>query len=90
MSRAPTIPRALTMSRAPAPPPPMPASPVACTGCSAATWRLGASSVSDVEVIAGVAEGELVVVGSLALLRDGLQVTLEGEDPAAGAELGEA
>ncbi len=48
--------------------------------------RLGASSVSDVEVIAGVAEGELVVVGSLALLRDGLQVTLEGEDPAEGEQ----
>ena len=48
--------------------------------------ELGASSVSDVEVIAGVAEGELVVVGSLALLRDGLQVTLEGEDPAEGEQ----
>ena len=53
------------------------------------TWRLGASSVSDVEVTGGVEEGELVVVGSLSLLRDGLLVTLEAEEPAAGAELGE-
>ena len=50
--------------------------------------KLGASSVSDVEVTAGVEEGELVVVGSLALLRDGLQVTLEAEDPARGAGRG--
>ena len=51
--------------------------------------ELGASSVSDVEVTGGVEEGELVVVGGLALLRDGLQVTLEAEEPAAGAEPGE-
>ena len=39
---------------------------------------LGASSVSDVEVTAGVEEGELVVVGNLSLLRDGLLVTRDG------------
>ena len=44
--------------------------------------ELGASSVSDVEVTAGVEEGELVVVGSLSLLRDGLLVTLEPDEPA--------
>ena len=48
--------------------------------------RLGASSVSDVEVTRGVVEGELVVVGSLSLLRDGLLVTLEAEDPAEGEQ----
>ena len=43
---------------------------------------LGASSVSDVEVTAGVREGELVVVGNLSLLRDGLLVTRDsGESP---------
>ena len=51
--------------------------------------ELGASSVSDVEVIGGVEEGELVVVGSLSLLRDGLQVILEAEEPAAGGESGQ-
>ncbi|MCY4482226.1 MAG: HlyD family efflux transporter periplasmic adaptor subunit [Spirochaetaceae bacterium] len=40
--------------------------------------ELGASSVSDVEVTAGVEEGELVVVGNLSLLRDGLLVTRDG------------
>ena len=40
--------------------------------------ELGASSVSDVEVTAGVKEGELVVVGNLSLLRDGLLVTRDG------------
>ena len=43
--------------------------------------ELGSSSVSDVEVVSGVEEGELVVVGSLSLLRDGLLVTLESEEP---------
>ena len=43
--------------------------------------ELGSSSVSDVEVVSGVEEGELVVVGSLSLLRDGLLVTLESGDP---------
>ncbi len=42
--------------------------------------ELGSSSVSDVEVTAGVEEGELVVVGNLSLLRDGLLVTLESGD----------
>ena len=42
--------------------------------------ELGASSVSDVEVTAGVEEGELVVVGSLSLLRDGLLVTLDADE----------
>ena len=57
--------------------------------------ELGASSVSDVEVTSGVEEGELVVVGSLSLLRDGLLVTLERDEPparedaAAGAPSGE-
>ena len=44
--------------------------------------ELGASSVSDVEVTAGVEEGELVVVGNLSLLRDGLLVTRESGEPA--------
>ena len=44
---------------------------------------LGASSVNEVEVTEGVAEGELVVVGNLSLLRDGLTVTLEAEEAAA-------
>ena len=39
--------------------------------------ELGVSSVNEVEVTAGVAAGELVVVGNLSLLRDGLMVTLE-------------
>ena len=48
--------------------------------------QLGASSVSDVEVTGGVEEGELVVVGSLSLLRDGLQVTLEPDQPSPDEE----
>ena len=44
--------------------------------------ELGASSVSDVEVTDGVEEGELVVVGNLSLLRDGLLVTRESGEPA--------
>ena len=51
--------------------------------------ELGASSVSDVEVTDGVAEGELVVVGNLSLLRDGLQVILDADEPAAGHEPGQ-
>ena len=54
--------------------------------------KLGASSVNEVEVTAGLEPGELVVVGNLSLLRDGLTVTLEqlqdGEpaDPEPGGE----
>jgi len=43
--------------------------------------KLGASSIDEVEVSEGVEEGELVVVGSLSLLRDDLLVTREEEPP---------
>ena len=43
--------------------------------------KLGASSIDEVEVSDGVEEGELVVVGNLSLLRDGLSVTREEEEP---------
>ena len=43
--------------------------------------RLGASSIDEVEVSEGVEEGELVVVGKLSLLRDGLTVTRKQEPP---------
>jgi HlyD family secretion protein len=43
--------------------------------------KLGASSIDEVEVTEGVAAGELVVVGSLSLLRDELLVTREEETP---------
>ena len=49
---------------------------------------LGVSSVNEVEVTAGVETGELVVVGNLSLLRDGLLVMDEPEadaEPAAPA-----
>ena len=42
--------------------------------------KLGASSVTEVEVTDGVKEGELVAVGNLSLLRDGLLVTREAEE----------
>lgn len=49
---------------------------------------LGVSSVNEVEIAAGVETGELVVVGNLSLLRDGLLVMEEpdaDEEPAAPA-----
>ena len=51
--------------------------------------KLGASSIDEVEVSEGVAEDELVVVGNLSLLRDGLLVTRE-EEPAEPEPQGEA
>ena len=47
--------------------------------------ELGLSSVNEVEITAGVEPGELVVVSSLSLLRDGLTVTLEPDSPGGGA-----
>ena len=47
---------------------------------------LGVSSVNEVEITTGVETGELVVVGNLSLLRDGLLVMDEpDEEPAASA-----
>ena len=43
--------------------------------------KLGASSIDEVEVSEGVEEAELVVVGNLSLLRDGLLVTRDEEPP---------
>lgn len=43
--------------------------------------RTGASDVTAVEVLSGVAEGERVATGSLRLLRDGILVTVRGEEP---------
>lgn len=43
--------------------------------------RIGASTPTQVEVSRGVEPGELVVVGNLALLRDGLSVTTGPEPP---------
>ena len=53
--------------------------------------KLGASSIDEVEVSEGVETGELVVVGNLSLLRDGLLVTRELEEAAVeeGAAAGE-
>jgi HlyD family secretion protein len=53
--------------------------------------KLGASSIDEVEVAEGVAVGELVVVGSLSLLRDGLLVSRESQEavPEEGTTAGE-
>lgn len=41
--------------------------------------RIGASDVTDVEVVEGLAEGDRVAIGSLKLLRDGVLVTVRAE-----------
>ena len=43
--------------------------------------RIGASTPTQVEANSGIEPGELVVVGNLALLRDGLSVTVAPEGP---------
>ena len=49
---------------------------------------IGASTPTQVEVNVGIESGELVVVGNLALLRDGLSVTTGAETPETPAEEG--
>ena len=41
--------------------------------------RTGASDITDVEVVEGLAEGERIAIGSLKLLRDGVLVTVRAE-----------
>ncbi len=41
--------------------------------------RIGASDVTDVEVVEGLAEGDRIAIGSLKLLRDGVLVTVRAE-----------
>jgi HlyD family secretion protein len=41
--------------------------------------RTGASDVTDVEVVEGLAEGDRIAIGSLKLLRDGVLVTVRAE-----------
>jgi RND family efflux transporter MFP subunit len=43
--------------------------------------RTGTSDVTDVEVVSGLGEGDLVATGSLKLLRDGILVTVRPEEP---------